>query len=216
MGNKQIKYIVVGLVLILTIYSCKFFSDEVIESFGAIDKEIRLDTEEHSKKIMLLKQQLTDSAMSNPEKYAGAFNHMNEFHSKSERLLAELNHARNLIEEQIGTTTDYGKMDENTDSLFFIGDEYSDNGNRFVQAIKDYNLTSSDQLFFFPEAEKIAQEAFSIDTVQDRSGNEVDWFSYNYKGYPAIASIAKITLLESEVKEVEITFLKALIEKPQF
>lgn len=213
---KQFKYFITILLLLLSISSCKYFGTEVIESFEAIDKEVVAQNKSYTDDIAALQQQLTDSAMTNPEKFAGAFNHMNEFHTKSERLLTELQHVRELIEEQVGETGNYENLDKNIDVVFFTGNQHTDNGAQFVQAIKDFNLTASDQLFFFPKAEKMAQQAFSVDQAKDRDGNKVDWLTYNYKGFPAIASMTKISILENDVKNIETTFLKALIEKPQF
>nr|WP_081927692.1 hypothetical protein [Nonlabens ulvanivorans] len=169
-----------------------------------------------SKEIESLMKTITDSAMANPAVYASAYNHMNEFHTKSERLLTELQHVRGLINDQVGESGDFEKMDEDTDQLLFNGDQPSENGARFIKAIQDYNLTASDQLFFFPEAEKMAQNAFSIEDVTNRDGENVEWLTYNFKGFPAIASKTKIAMMENDVKNVESTFLKALIEKPQF
>lgn len=207
---------IMSAVLLLSTVSCNYFAGETLESFSVLEKEVQKSSLEKEKEVQSLMKQLTDSAMSRPDIYASAFNHMNEFHTKSERLLNEMQHVRELIEEQVGETGNYEEWDQNIDALFFEADHYSENGDRFVKAIKDYNLTAADQLFFFPEAENLAQKAFNIDDVKNRDGEDVDWFSYNFKGFPPIATKTKIAVMEKDVKEVEATFLKALIEKPQF
>ncbi|MGJ8684908.1 MAG: hypothetical protein ACSHWW_09810 [Nonlabens sp.] len=213
---KKRLFVISCIVIMLAITSCKYFANETIESFEAIESSVTASNKEQTIEIESLMETIKDSAMANPAVYASAFNHSNEFHNKTSLLLTELQHARELINEKVGETGDYEKWDTSTDAIFFNGDEYSQVGTRFVQAIKNYNITSSDQLFFFPEAEKLAQKSFKIDDVLNRDGDTVDWLSYNFKGFPAIASKTKIAQLENEVKKVETTFLKALIEKPQF
>ena len=212
------KYISTALMLLslLFIISCKQSAQDVFETINEANLEIEKTYQNAGKEVEQLMAKLTDSAMRNPEKFASAFNHMNEFHTKSERLLTELQDIRELIETQVGETGDYEKWDQDIDALFFNDDTYSANGSRFVKAIQDYKTTSTDQLFFFPAAEKQATMSFNISDVNNHEGKAVDWLTYNFKGFPAIASKSKIALLETDVKKVESMFLKALIEKPQF
>ncbi|PQJ30960.1 hypothetical protein BST92_02990 [Nonlabens arenilitoris] len=213
---KKHLYIFFTISLLFTITACNFFNNQTTEAFDTIELNVEADTVDKSKEIEALMKTITDSAMANPAVYASAYNHMNEFHTKSERLLTELQHVRGLINDQVGESGDFEKMDEDTDQLLFNGDQPSENGARFIKAIQNYNLTASDQLFFFPEAEKMAQNAFTIEDVTNRDGENVEWLTYNFKGFPAIASKTKIAIMENDVKNVESTFLKALIEKPQF
>lgn len=213
---KKHLYILFSIALLFTITACNFFNNKTTEAFDAIELNVEAASLDKSEEIESLMKTITDSAMANPAVYASAYNHMNEFHTKSERLLTELQHVRGLINDQVGESGDFEKMDEDTDQLLFNGDQPSENGARFIKAIKDYNLTASDQLFFFPDAEKMAQKAFAIEDVTNRDGENVEWLTYNFKGFPAIASKTKIAMMENDVKNVESTFLKALIEKPQF
>ncbi|EAS18611.1 hypothetical protein BBFL7_01054 [Flavobacteria bacterium BBFL7] len=213
---KKHLYILFSASLLLTTTACNFLNKQTIDSFEAIEVDVEAASLDTSKEIKSLMKTLTDSAMANPAVYASAYNHMNEFHNKSERLLTELQHVRSLINDQVGETGDFEKMDEDTDELLFNGDSPSENGARFIKAIKDYNLTASDQLYFFPEAEKMAQQTLFIEDVTNRDGETVEWLTYHFKGFPAIASKVKIMTMENDVKNVEVTFLKALIEKPQF
>lgn len=213
---KQIKHIAIILLLAATVTSCNFFGEKSIEAFEAAQKEINTTTKLKAEEVASLKQQVTDSAMSNPAVYASAFNHMNEFSNKSDILLHEMQYVRDLIDAQIGETADYQEWGKDTDVLFFKAGAHSDNGNRFVKAMDNYILTTTDQLFFFPEAEKMAKDAFSTAAVMNREGDSIDWLTHQFKGFPAMVTKTKIATMESDVKKIEAAFLKALIEKPQF
>lgn len=208
------KYVYLIILSAFCLSSCKY--GETLEAFKLIDESANESNVVKEENVTVLLKQVTDSAMSHPDRYASAFNHANEFHTKTGTLLAEISAVKELIDQQLGNPTDYEAMDQNVDQIFFDGEEPSEHGLRLKKALENYLLTADDQLYFFPEAEKMAKRAFDTAPVLNREGKETEWLAYNYKGYPAIASKTKLTLLEQEAYEVELTFLRALLEKPQF
>ncbi len=208
------KYFFTITIVLLGLTSCKY--GETLKAFEQIDASVQLSQEEQIKDVTALKKQVTDSAMANPARYASAFNHANEFHTKTETLLAEIRAVKELINQQMSDQPDFEEMNEHLDEVFYDGEEPSEHGLRLKKALENYLLTAEDQLYFFPEAEKMAKRAFDTAPVLNREGKEIEWLEYNYKGYPAIASKTKLTLLEQEAYKVELTFLRALLEKPQF
>lgn len=208
------KYIVLSTVLLLVLTSCR--NNEVLKAFDQIQESSQVSVATSMEEVNLLMQQVTDSAMANPAKYAGAFNHMNEFHNKTEALLATINQVKDSINYQIGALEDNDSGIYAMDEVFYQDDAPTAAALQLKKALENYLITAEDQLYFFPKAEKMAQAAFSTTAELKREGKQVQWLEYHYKGYPAIASVTKLTLLEQRAYQIESTFLKALLEKPQF
>jgi|GEM_PF-5914608 len=208
------KYIILSTVLLLVLTSCR--NNEVLKAFDQIQEVSQASVVTSMEEVNLLKQQVTDSAMANPAKYASAFNHMNEFHNKTETLLTTIKQVKDSINNQIGDLEDNDSGIYAMDEVLYQNDAPTAAALQLKKGLENYLTTVEDQLYFFPKAEKIAKTNFSTAPVTNRNGEKVAWLEYNYKGFPAIASKTKLTLLEQRAYEVESTFLKALLEKPQF
>lgn len=208
------KYIILSTVLLLVLTSCR--NNEVLKAFDQIQENSQVSVATSMEEVNLLMQQVTDSAMANPAKYAGAFNHMNEFHNKTETLLTTIKQVKDSINNQIGALEDNDSGIYAMDEVFYQDDAPTAAALQLKKALENYLITAEDQLYFFPKAEKMAKSSFDTSTATNRDGNDVTWLEYHYKGFPAIASKTKLTLLEQSAYQIESTFLKALLEKPQF
>ena len=61
---------------------------------------------------------------------------------------------------------------------------------------------------------KIIEERFSTgenNKVKNREGNTVGWVQYNYEGFPYIASVTKFSQLQSDIRQTEQDFYKAML-----
>ncbi|MBF6640527.1 gliding motility protein GldM [Flavobacterium sp. J49] len=95
-----------------------------------------------------------------------------------------------------------GYIDEN----WFEGDKYSAKGNEIVAKIEKYK---TDLIAVF--GNDVAYQAivkniktrFSLDDVKDKEGVKKKYLSYHFEGFPAIASIAKITSMQNDVQTTE-------------
>ena len=61
---------------------------------------------------------------------------------------------------------------------------------------------------------KIIEERFSTgenNKVKNREGNTIGWVQYNYEGFPYIASVTKFSQLQSDIRQTEQDFYKAML-----
>ena len=102
----------------------------------------------------------------------------------------------------------YEAMDkgEMVDEAWFAGDGYSPKGKEIIATIEKYK---SDMIAAFGTENKynaLKQEInskFNTDDIKDGDGVEKKYLDYHYKGFPAIASLTKLSALQNTVKTIE-------------
>ena len=136
--------------------------------------------------------------------------------------------------EKISKRTDYQVMDKSNylDETFFINDGVTSKGQEFIDYFKEFStkvesvldsitnrdartvqsnynfdnaLASLSQRFEYPEDDKVV----------NRDGIKEDWIYYNYEKFPLVASLTKITKIQSDIRNVEYEILNSLIQKTQ-
>jgi gliding motility-associated protein GldM len=111
----------------------------------------------------------------------------------------------------------YEQMDKGdlVDRLFFEGDKTSKEGKEFLEKIRSYpsqikEIAGSK----LPEVEiKKIEKRFATNPVKKK--DEVmpePWINYNYKGYPLIASVTKLTQLQADVKATESDVMASMFQ----
>ncbi|MEO9954266.1 hypothetical protein [Nonlabens sp.] len=205
------KNIIITLIISLSFFSCK--NKEVLESFSTISENQLLENDTLLASNLSLMSQIENKAMAQPDKFAQIYSQSLEFHDKVTTLDSQLKEVINTIHDYIGEKEDYSKMSKNLNDLLFNKDGTpAATGDKLMNALTDFNTTTQDQLFFYPKAEKLMQQHFTTATVNNHEGKEISYLDYHFKGYPAIASIAKITTLQNDALQTENQFLRELIE----
>ena len=101
------------------------------------------------------------------------------------------------------------------DEKFFRTDGLKPEGQKFLDEINKYRTQLVSLLGAKDEAlKKIIEERFSTgenNKVKNREGNTVGWVQYNYEGFPYIASVTKFSQLQSDIRQTEQDFYKALL-----
>ena len=146
--------------------------------------------------------------------------------------------AREDVETGItDTIIDYQVMDKSQylDELFFIGNVYSDSGQEFVDRFANFPAKIQQVLDTFlasdiekdpplegsPEGEyadfdfSFLDDLFSrfeySEMVLNRDGKQQPFLDYHYKGFPLIASLSKLTKIQSDIRFVENKILENML-----
>ena len=146
--------------------------------------------------------------------------------------------AREDVETGItDTIIDYQVMDKSQylDELFFIGNVYSDSGQEFVDRFANFPAKIQQVLDIFlasdiekdpplegsPEGEyadfdfSFLDDLFSrfeySEMVLNRDGKQQPFLDYHYKGFPLIASLSKLTKIQSDIRFVENKILENML-----
>jgi gliding motility-associated protein GldM len=110
----------------------------------------------------------------------------------------------------------YEAMDKGAviDEGWFEGDGYSKKGKEFIAAIEKYK---SDLIAIFGKDVKYQpiindiKAKFDLSDVKDHEGVNKKYLDYHYKGFPAIASLAKLSAMQNDVMKTEQDIYNALI-----
>jgi gliding motility-associated protein GldM len=101
----------------------------------------------------------------------------------------------------------YENMDkgDNVDN-WFIGEGYTKKGNEIIAKIEKYKADMKSALGTDKKYASIVNEVenkFSLADVKDNEGIKIKYLTYHFKGFPAIASLAKLSAWQNDVKKAE-------------
>ncbi len=137
----------------------------------------------------------------------------------------------------VDTIVDYQTMDKSQflDEYFFIGGKYTENGQEFVnrfssfptqiQTVLDAFLAAdlekdppTDELpegeyadFDFTFLADLNQRFAYTENVLNRDGKYQPYLSYHFEGFPLIASLSKLTKIQSDIRFVENKVLESML-----
>lgn len=110
----------------------------------------------------------------------------------------------------------YEAMDKGDmiDELWFEGDGYSKKGKEIIATIEKYK---SDMITLFGKDVKYQpiiadiKAKFDLSDIKDNEGVKKLYLDYHFKGFPAIASLAKLTSMQNDIRKTEQDIYNALI-----
>lgn len=190
-------------------------SKEVLSAFGLMNEKLTVANTSATDRNMSFFANLEQQAGEQPEKYKPLLEQ-----AKSVKLLA--NDFDSYIAELKGNMTstvddpsDYEIMDKGDylDQNFFKGDNLKEEGQRFLDEMNKFRDGIVDVIGTdFPEIADDVKQNFSTDQVVDRNGLKRDWIEYNYKGFPLVASLTKMTQMQADIKDTESEVMSAMLQ----
>jgi gliding motility-associated protein GldM len=192
-------------------------SKEVLQAFGLMDKKLVKANEAATQRNEKAYKDLSLKAIEQKEKYADEKEKADKIKDLSASYFDYIEGLKNDMKATVDDPTDYETMDKGTylDDLFFKGDDgqYTEGGQKFLDQMNGYanqisNILGKD----FPSLASQVKERFSTEKVEDREGLERFWLDYNYKGFPLIASLTKLTQIQADVKTTETEVLSAMLQ----
>jgi gliding motility-associated protein GldM len=187
-------------------------SKEVLSAFGILNNKIIESNSITDARNETLFQQLSQKAVDQP----GQFGDKRAKVEKIRALSKEFNdYIENLkievtkkFERDIEGNLPYEEMDKGDviDGMFFTGDKVSAKGKEFLDKIHNYptqikeiggsSITES-------EMKKIEARFATNQIYSKKAGAKLDWIDYNYKGFPLIATVTKLSQLQADIKTTE-------------
>lgn len=112
----------------------------------------------------------------------------------------------------------YESMDkgDNLDNSWFKGDSYTKRGEEVMNAIATYKSEMQAALGNEKKYAAILNQvnkAFDVSDVTTKEGLKDKFLNYHFKGFPQIASIAKLSAWQSDVKKAESDVISAALGK---
>jgi gliding motility-associated protein GldM len=185
-------------------------SKEVLSAFGLMnlkfDSVNTAQTDQNKKLSMLLGQK----AGENPEfidknqkalKIAEVSKNFYEFlnNVKNEDILKDFPLENGVLP--------YEAMDKSTiDEKWFKGDNYTTRGQEIISKIDGYKKSLNDILgvdVTYNSVKSKVNSLFNTEKVKNNEGTPINYLNYHFEGFPAIASVAKLTAMQNDVKSLE-------------
>ena len=102
------------------------------------------------------------------------------------------------------------------DHAFFSGEGYTTKGKDFVDKFNKYVADMKAVIGNNSKLQGVVSEItskFKTDDVKNKEGIKVKFLDYHFKGFPAIASLAKMTSYQNDVKKAEADVFSILLGK---
>ncbi|MDR6966217.1 gliding motility-associated protein GldM [Flavobacterium arsenatis] len=112
----------------------------------------------------------------------------------------------------------YEAMDkaDNLDHSWFTGDGYTKRGNEVIAAIETYKNEMKAALGTEKKYSAILNQvnkAFDLKDVPNKEGVKIKFLDYHFKGFPQIASLAKLSAWQNDAKKAESDVISAALGK---
>ena len=192
-------------------------SKEVLSAFGLMNEKFvgvnNTSTESNENKLSALEKKAADD----PAKYKDPYNKANQVKPILDEFYKYLEGIKGDITKGFPVDADgpnkgklpYEAMDKSTiDEVWFSGDGYSAKGNEIVKKINDFNksirsiLGDGKDATFVPFLQNFDKD-FNTGDVKDGEGVTKKYLDYHFKGFPAIASVSKLSAMQNDVRKAE-------------
>ncbi|MFJ1351148.1 type IX secretion system motor protein PorM/GldM [Capnocytophaga canimorsus] len=183
---------------------------EVLSAFGLMNEKLEASNEKANNANINAIQALEQNNAENPDQFAEAFQKSKKVKELSDSFYNYIEGIKGEIMNQVGEDKkDYQVMDKSDylDQKFFVGDNYKPEGEEFVRQINDYKAQLVELLGgkegTYGELVGKIDGNFNTNDVVDREGVTRKWLNYNFEGFPYIASVAKLSMMQSDIRDTE-------------
>lgn len=121
------------------------------------------------------------------------------------------------VEEEEGKLP-YESMDkaDNLDNSWFQGEGYTKRGQEVIDAIESYKADMKsalgNEIKYKPVLNEILNK-FDLSEVSNKEGLKIKYLDYHFKGFPAIASLAKLSAWQNDAKKTESDVISVALGK---
>jgi len=198
-------------------------SKEVLDGFGQMFKKIQSANERVNQGNIIYYDKIEVNAQEKEGKWVGHDRTAKEIRKESDKFFNRIAEIKNIITEKQRVDDpelkEYSQMDkgEALDLIFFDASGVSPEGQAFVDMINAYKMRVI-QVFAsqFPQYTDLVEERFFTGDFEGKvptpDGSQ-PWLANNYEGFPLISSLAKLTMMQNDIRLTESDVLNALLGK---
>jgi gliding motility-associated protein GldM len=194
-------------------------SKEVLSAFGILNKKLvesnKLTTARNDDAFQQLAQKASEQSGIYGDKKVKVEKIRalcKDFYGYIEDLKSASSKEFDLNEEGV-----FEKMDKGDffDNLFFNGDKVSKEGKEFISRVQNFPLDVKKiggSSIAEDEMNKIFNRFSTAEIKSKKAGATLAWIDYNYKGFPLIASITKLSQLQADIKTTESDIIAGMFQ----
>ncbi|MGI9548276.1 MAG: gliding motility protein GldM [Flavobacteriaceae bacterium] len=194
-------------------------SKEVLAAFGLMNEKLEASNNKTSENNLAFFENLETKASEDAAKYAELYKDAQKIKQLSKEYFDYLENLKEQMVKDTEDPTDYQVMDKSDylDQKLFQGDNLAPEGKEFMKRITEYRSQVIAILGDgFPQVKDVVNARFKTGDdngkVVRRDGVKIDWINYHYEGFPLIASLTKLTSIQSDIKASEEAALKAMLQ----
>jgi len=194
-------------------------SKEVLSGFGLLNEKFERNVEKTAISNTQYLLSLQQKASENPAKFGPLYENALELEKTATILSSNLEILKLEMLATVKDPLDYEVMDLSNflDDKFFRGEGLTDEGEAFIAGI---DTLKGKLLRIIPEEDEalIASILERFETgdkehqVINRDGQKLSWLNYHFEGYPLVASLSKISAIQSDIEGTEQEVLQSLLE----
>jgi len=194
-------------------------SKEVLSAFGLMNERLTESNQAASERNAAFMAGLEQKAIDQGEKYKPLKDKASQISKLASDFDTYLEDLKSKMTAKIDDPTDYEIMDKGDylDEHFFKGDIIKPDGKEFLAHMATFRDGVAEVLKDNPEMANVVKDVqakFNTDAVK-RGAGKVEWLDHNFKGFPLVASLTKMTQLQADIKttqsEVMATMLKGTL-----
>ena len=196
-------------------------SKEVLTAFGLMSEKLSESNELATQRNSGFMAGLAEKVTEQPEKYAPLKEKADQISALSNELNDYLEQIKSELLDATDDPTNYEAMDkpDQLNQRFFEGGKVTAGAQEFLDKVSKYRDGVSAAIKSVKEVDaSVADDVvktFSTNDVKDRSGVTKKWLNYNFEGFPLVASLTKLTQMQTDIKTTESKVLSALLAGQQ-
>lgn len=190
-------------------------SKEVLSAFGLMNQKMTETNQATEQRNNSFIAGLETKASEQPEKYDELKNKAAQIHVLANKIDTYIEDLKSKMIATVDDPTDYEVMDKGDylDSQFFKGDKIDTQGQIFLDEIASFKNGVSEILSSTPGMEPIVKDVQAKFSTENIGGvGKQTWLDRNYKGFPLVASLTKLTALQNDVKTTESEVLSTMLQ----
>ncbi|WP_353119177.1 gliding motility protein GldM [Myroides odoratus] len=196
-------------------------SKEVLSAFGMVNDKFESANVSAMTNNTSLLESLEVRASDDPARFGEPYKRAKQVAVITKEFFDYITTVKTMITEPLEEQRIDGKlpaerMDKGDviDQAWFNGDKYSAQGEEFIGAIEKYKKDIADVLTEDTKYQLIMvelQNRFDLADVKDGEGVVKPYLNYNFQGFPAIASLTKLSTMQNDAKVIEHDFYNLLL-----
>ena len=199
-------------------------SKEVLDGFGQMFKKIQSANERVNTGNEIYYNKISTNSEEKEGKWIGHDRTAKEIRKESTAFYNRIQEIKNTITADRlvddPNLEKYSEMDkgEKLDLIFFDANGVSLEGKEFIDLMNNYKMRVI-QVFAsqYPQYTELVEERFYSgdfnNNIKNKDGVDVPWLVANYEGFPLISSLAKLTMMQNDIRLTESDVLNALLGK---
>lgn len=187
-------------------------SKEVLSAFGILNNKIIESNSISDGRNESSFQQLSQKAVDQPGQFGDKRAKVEKIRALSKEFNDYIEGIKTEVTQKFVRDTEgnlpYEEMDKGDliDRMFFNGDKVSTKGKEFLDKINNFPgqiKAIGGSSIAESEMKKIEARFATKQVYSEKAGAKLDWIDYNYKGFPLIATITKLSQLQADIKTTE-------------